>query len=320
MNRKITVLVIIGIIMLALFIGAQYTVQAVIDKPIVRLVRSINFSPQGVILPVSLAVDKDLNTYVIDGTAENPRVLKYDKQGRFLLEWGSRGSGPGQFEFWPANPDEPNAGFIAVDSQGLVYVSDSYNYRVQKFDPQGHFLMQFGELGTEEWQFVGGPGPIYIDKQDNVWVSTFPRVQKFDTQGNFLASYGTAGSGPGQFNGAGLGAIDSFGNMYIADLLNTRVQKLDASGNFLMAWGTSGTENGQFFMPVAIVLDDAGRLYIADMTDRIQVFNTDGQYLGQWTEPGMGYPPFSPLSGLAIDRKGDIYVTDIAIYVFRTRP
>ena len=60
-----------------------------------------------------------------------------------------------------------------------------------------------------------------------------------------------------------MGALDSQGNMYIADLFNARVQKLDANGQFLMAWGTPGSDDGQFFMPVTIVLDDAGRLYVA---------------------------------------------------------
>jgi DNA-binding beta-propeller fold protein YncE len=121
-----------------------------------------------------------------------------------------------------------------------------------------------------------------------------------------------------------MGALDSQGNMYIADLLNARVQKLDANGQFLMEWGTPGTGPGQFFWPVAIVLDDGGRLYVADNSNRIQVFTTDGQYLGEWSEPGKGYPPFGfGISGLTIDWKGDIYVADWpnpAIYVFRTRP
>ncbi len=117
-----------------------------------------------------------------------------------------------------------------MDSLGYVYVSDAFNFRVQKFDSYGNFVLQFGEQGSGDGQFEG-PGPLYVDKQDHVWVSTFPRVQKFDSQGHFLASYGSAGSGPGQFTGAAMGTIDSQGNMYIADLLNARVQKLDANGH-----------------------------------------------------------------------------------------
>lgn len=326
MTRIFVSLGIVAAVILALFGGVQPGVQANHPKPIVRLVQVIDTARQGVTVQTSLAVDGNQNTYLVDGTQDNPRILKYDKHGRFVLAWGSKGSGPGQFEFWPSTPDGgPSCGFIAVDSHGNVFVSDGYNNRVQKFDAHGRFLMQFGEAGTANGQFdPTGPGPIYIDRQDNIWVSTFPRVQKFDARGHFLASYGSAGSGDGEFMGAGLGAIDRQGNMYIVDLLNARVQKLDAHGHFVKAWGTPGTGDGQFFLPVAITLDDAGRLYVADNTNRIQVFTTDGKYLGQWTQPGNGYPPFgNGISGLTSNRHGDIYVADWptpAIYVFRAHP
>ena len=306
--------------------GQRITADGPTDthKPIVQLVRAIDLSPQGVTSPIALAVDADQNAYVVDNTA-NPRVLKYDKRGRFVLAWGEKGSGPGQFEFLPPTPDDgPAAGFIAVDSRGYVYVSDAYNFRVQKFDANGHFVMQFGEPGTGDGQFdPPATGPIYIDRRDNVWVSTFPRAQKFDSQGHFLAAYGSAGAGPGQFSGAALGAIDDQGNLYIADLFNARVQKLNARGQFVKVWGTSGTADGQFAFPVGIVLDDEGRLYVSDNSNRIQVFTTDGRFIGKWTEPGKGYPPFSDFAGIAIDRKGDIYVAagpTPAIYVFRAGP
>ena len=254
-----------------------------------------------------------------------PRVLKYDKDGTFVTEWGSRGSGEGQFEFLPATPEGgPIGGFVAVDSQGNVYVSDAFNARIQKFDPNGQFLMQFGSKGAGEGQFdEPGPGPVYVDDQGDIYVSTFPRVQKFDPEGNFLAAYGTAGTGDGEFNGAGLGTIDSKGNMYVADLLSARVQKLDADGKYVLQWGSAGTEPGQFFMPVTIVQDSNGKLYVADNTGRIQVFTTDGEYQGEWSDTGPVSPPLDgEISGLAIDAQDNIYVADgtsPGIYVYRPR-
>jgi tripartite motif-containing protein 71 len=319
MKRLLCISGLLAILLLSVSGG----VQAGSAMPSVHLRLAIETSLQGVTSQDSLAVDTHQNIYVID--QNGPRVLKYNKQGRFVQAWGSKGSGPGQFEFLPSTPDAgPSAGFIAVDSHGNVFVSDAYNFRVQKFDPNGRFLMQFGEVGEGPGQFEPPTvGPIFIDKHDNIWISTFPRVQMFDAKGCFLASYGSAGSGDGQFMGASMGALDHQGNMYIADLFNARVQKLDASGNFVKAWGVPGTEPGQFINPVGIVLDEEGRLYVTDNTNRIQVFTTDGEYLGQWSEPGKGYPPFGfGISGLAIDRKGDIYVADwptSAIYVFRMK-
>jgi sugar lactone lactonase YvrE len=290
----------------------------------VEFVRKIDTSAQQIEKAVSLAVDGEGNVYVTDSSA-TPRVLKYDSQGEFVLAWGSRGSGEGQFEFIPPTPDAgPGTGFVAVDGQGNVYVSDGYNFRVQKFDAEGQFLIQFGSQGSGEGQFDEPcAGPIYVDSQGNIYVSTFPRVQKFDPEGQFLASYGTAGDGDGQFNGAALGTIDSEGNLYIADLLSARVQKLDPNGKFLLQWGSAGTEVGQFNMPVAIVQDSMGRLYVADDTSRIQIFDSEGNFLAQWSETGNDNPPLGgEISGLAIDGQDNIYVADgvsPSIYVFRPR-
>jgi tripartite motif-containing protein 71 len=180
-----------------------------------------------------------------------------------------------------------------VDGEGNVYVSDGYNFRVQKFDAEGNFLMQFGAQGSGEGQFdEPAAGPIYVDSQGNIYVSTFPRVQKFDAEGNFVAAYGTAGDGDGQFNGAALGTVDSEGNMYIADLLSARVQKLDADGNFLLQWGS-------------------------------QIFDSDGNFLDFWGETGDDNPPLEgEISALAIDGQDNIYVADGAnssIYLFHPR-
>jgi tripartite motif-containing protein 71 len=288
----------------------------------VEFVRKIDTSAQHIVGPHTLAVDHQGNVYLSDSSL-NPRILKYDPQGKFLLQWGSKGSGNGQFEFAPTDPNTgPGTGFIAVDVQGNLYVSDGYNSRVQKFDPNGTFLAKWGSKGTDEGQFDGPVGPIYIDRQGNIYVSQFDRIQKFDPDGKFLAKYGSGGEGDGQFTGAAFnGAIDSQGNFYVADLLNARVQKFDANWKFLMKWGTSGEGDGQFASPVSIVVGSQDRVYVYDNSTRIQVFDTNGKFLGQWNGSGNGDPPFEvPLSTLAMDAQGNIYVADLTdIYVFRPR-
>lgn len=289
----------------------------------VEFVRKIDTSAQKIQNSASLAVDSQGNVYVTD-SSDTPRVLKYDNLGNFVLTWGEPGSGEGQFTFIPPNPDAgPTAGFVAVDAEDNVYVSDAYNFRVQKFDANGNFLLQFGSKGSGDGQFdEPTAGPIYVDSQGNIYVSTFPRVQKFDAAGNFLAAYGTAGTEDGQFNGAALGTIDREGNLYVADFLSVRVQKLDASGQFLLKWGSAGTAAGQFTSPVTIVQDKAEKLYVADNSDRIQIFDTDGNFLGQWRETGGGNPPLTgAIAALAIDSDDNIYVSDTSpsIYVFHPR-
>lgn len=86
--------------------------------------------------------------------AGNNRILKFDKTGRFLKEWGQLGTGPGEF-------DQPHA--LAFDSRGRLFVGDRNNNRVQIFDQNGRFI--------EEWAQYSRPSGIFIDKQDNLYVA-----------------------------------------------------------------------------------------------------------------------------------------------------
>ena len=86
--------------------------------------------------PSDVAWDKAGNIYVADGMGTNNRVAKVDKDGRFIKQWGSTGSEPGQFQGLKA---------IAIDAQGDVYVADAGNKRIQVFDGEGTFKRQFGE-------------------------------------------------------------------------------------------------------------------------------------------------------------------------------
>jgi DNA-binding beta-propeller fold protein YncE len=92
--------------------------------------------------------------YVSDGYG-NSRVVKFSKDGKFLLTWGKRGTGPGEF-------NTPHS--IAVDSKGNVYVSDRENNRIQIFDPNGKFLRQ--------WTHLGATQNLYMTPQDELWIIT----------------------------------------------------------------------------------------------------------------------------------------------------
>jgi len=135
----------------------------------------------------------------------------------FLTAWGSYGSGDGQF-FYPFG--------VAVDSAGNVYVADSYNYRIQKFDAGGTYLAKWGSYGAGEGQF-SGPWDVAVDSAGNVYVADTgnDRIQKFDAGGTFLAQWGSYGEGEGQFSYPSGLAVDGAGNVYVADSWNHRIQK-----------------------------------------------------------------------------------------------
>src|SRR6266498_2659535 len=154
-------------------------------KPTMEKIWNINGSPNTFDRPTELALDSQGNVYVIDGG--NQRIQKFDKDGNFILMWGSQGAGDGQFLF---HVPPAHYGSIAVDKDGYVYVTDHFN-RIQKFDSNGKFLMKFGDTGYADGKF-DKPLSIALDRQGNIYVTDNGnnRIQKFDQNGKFLASFG----------------------------------------------------------------------------------------------------------------------------------
>ena len=140
-----------------------------------------------------------------------------------------------------------NPSGVVVDSSGNVYVTDTSNNRIQKFDSTGNPLMKWGSEGSGDGQF-NYPYGIAIDNEGNIYVadSNNHRIQKFDSEGNFLMRWGSEGTGDGQFRWFCGIAISGSGDVYVADSENNRIQKFDSEGKFLTKWGTKGTGDGQF--------------------------------------------------------------------------
>ncbi len=144
------------------------------------------------------------------------------------------------------------------------------------------------------------------------------RVFHQDASGNFIASFGGSGNQPGKFNDAWGVAVDAGGNVYVADTFNHRVQKFDPNGGFVAAWGRPGATldpgagtDTQFFGPRDIAIDAQGRLLVTDTGNkRVQVFDANGNFVGQFGSEGSGPGQFNEPVGLAIDAQGNIYVAD----------
>ena len=164
---------------------------------------------------------------------------------------------------WPKTEglfDSP--GGVAVDSLENVYVTDTYNNRVQKFDSEGNFILTWGRVGADDGRF-NQPSGITIDADDNIYVvdANTSRVQKFDTNGTFLTKWGTFGSANGQFNTPMGITTDAVGNVYVADSGNHRIQKFTSSGVFISKFGSFGDTGAGF--TVSASLNDTNNLTIA---------------------------------------------------------
>ena len=151
--------------------------------------------------PQDVAFMQDGSILVADGLT-NSRIVKFDRDGNYLLEWGTRGSEDGQFNAVHA---------VATDEQDRVYVADRSNDRIQVFDEMGNHLAT--------WPNLNFPNHIVITANQEVWVSDNQpvRLVKFDTDGNRLYSWDASGRGPDEFGELHAFAIDEDGNWYGAD-------------------------------------------------------------------------------------------------------
>ncbi len=144
------------------------------------------------------------------------------------------------------------------------------------------------------------------------------RLFRLNADNIVQTAWGGLGGGPGRFNDAWGIAIASDGAIYVADTFNHRIQKFDRDGNFLFAWGRPGVSNADgagrdttFFGPRAIVIDRQNRLLVTDTGNkRVQVFDSEGNFLAQFGKEGSGSGEFNEPVGLAIDAAGNIYVAD----------
>ena len=92
----------------------------------------------------------------------------------------------------------------------------------------------------------------------------------------FILKFGSYGSGDAQFINPERVAIDSSGNLYVADFGNNRVQKFTSDGFFITKWGSQGSGDGQFINPIGIAVDKSGNIYVADRNNaRVQKFTSD---------------------------------------------
>ncbi len=143
-------------------------------------------------------------------------VKYYTSTGTFLGSWGSYGFGNGEFR-------DPRG--IAVAADGIVYVTDSGNPRVQYFTSAGSYLGRWGMSGSGPGQF-NSPRGIWVDSGGRLFVADRQnnRIQYFTSSGSFLDMWGSYGSGNGQFNLPSDVELAPNGLAYVADGGNSRVQ------------------------------------------------------------------------------------------------
>ncbi len=221
----------------------------------------------------------------------------------YSLMWGANGNAIGEFN-GPAG--------METDSGGNIFVVDTGNNRVEKFNSNGVDLSEFGSYGSSDLQF-DAPHDIAIDAGNEMYVTDTNnhRVEKFDVTGNYITEWGFNGSGDGQFSFPEGIAVSPDYYVYVADTGNNRVQKFDAFGIHQISWGSAGLSDGFFTSPRGIAVDKDGNILVADSgNNRVQKFDASGGFITKWGSAGTGDGQFNNPSGITTDQYGYIYVAD----------
>jgi DNA-binding beta-propeller fold protein YncE len=215
---------------------------------------------------------------------------------------------------------------VAVNSGGDVYVTDlnttglTTNDRLVKYDADGHLLDVLAGPGPSTGNIptgvVADPTGVAVAPSGNVYVleafsNSDNRVQEFDALGNYVTWWGgynpttgqkgTSGSGNGEFNKPEGIAVDSLGNVYVADTVNKRIQAFTSSGGWISSWCSDGSLSCSASpQPSGIAVDSSDVVYIAG-GGMIRRFDTSGNFLSSWAVAGA--------TGVAIDASDNVWVT-----------
>ena len=295
--------------------------------------------------PYDVTVDLGGSLYIAD--YYNRRVRKVIPSGTITTVAGNGASSSFGGDNGPAGLallDTPAA--VAVDTNGNLYIADRYNYRVRKVTPTGAITTLAGTGSGNDDSGDGGPATsaslypnsIAVGADGNVYVGSAARVRKIAANGIISTVVGTGISGSSGDNGpaasAQIGynirglALDSAGNLYLADFNDCRVRKVTPAGIISTVAGTGiagysgdggpGT-NAQLYYPSGLTVDAAGNLYIADANNvRVRKVDPDGTIStvagnGYYGNDGDGGAASSASLGtpysVTLDPAGNLYIS-----------
>ncbi len=170
-------------------------------------------------MPTDVAVCKDGSFYVSDGYG-NSRVVKFSKTGKYLFEWGTKGTAPGEF-------NTPHA--IDLDPKGNVYVADRENNRIQKFDGTGNFISEWKNTEAKQLYSLtiekNGTDLYAVDYLFDSNEIKGSDILFFNSKSGLDHRLGRSGGYSGHVCRYHDIAVDKKGNLYVGDILGNKIQK-----------------------------------------------------------------------------------------------
>ena len=275
-----------------------------------------------------VAVDGEDRVYLMC-RGDHP-VIVYDQKGKFLRSWGE-----GDFSY------RTHGIYVAPD--GTIFCTDDGQHTVRQFTPEGKLLMTMGTKNTPSDTGYDGkntgsikrgglpfnrPTNVAIGPKGDIYITDGygnARVHVFSAKGQLKRSWGEPGTGPGQFHLPHGIACDSEGRVYVCDREGDRIQIFSPDGEYLSEW--TDTQR-----PTHLCFDAQGRAYVTELAwhegdhsfkngpvtkanerhARMAVYDKNGKAITRWGTPQVTEPgSFAAPHGLALDSRGDLYVSEV---------
>jgi DNA-binding beta-propeller fold protein YncE len=286
--------------------------------------------------PEGIVVDASGNVWVTDDYED--RIEKFNEKGEYLAQVGKAGSGNGELRnplgiaidtsgnVWVA--DSANDRIEEFNSKGEYVKQIVGNVETHKFArPEGVAIGASGHVWITsesiafEFEASGSeirevkqhgrgrfyePWRIAADGSAHVWMvgeteSAEGRAEEFTEAGEYLLEFGMEGQYAGQLREPDAVAVDSKGDVWVADAGNYRVQEFNSEGGVVRQFGSYGTGNGQFESISGIAVDASGNVWVADSQEkRVQEFSESGAYVTQFTVESEWEGEHSGTSGIVI--------------------
>ena len=266
------------------------------------------YSPRGI------AVAPSGDIYVAD--SRNHRIQQFTAEGKPVRSWGSYST----LESSTAPIGTFNEPWgVAVGPDGSVYVTDTWNHRVQKFSATGEPITMWGVFGlTDTPGALYGPRGISVDAQGRIYVADTgnKRIVIYGPNGNVLGGFGSEGYESGQFYEPVDVKVDQNGYAYVTDTWNQRIQVFAPTDDGLTfvpvnEWKVAGWFSETLENKPYLTIAPNGNVFITDPEGyRVIEFTSQGEFVRTWGDYGEESFAFVLPSAIAADKDGNIWVTD----------